>query len=69
MDGRHVVNVCLEPCWIDGAISRAVELSDGTGRIETWVNGAWVVGSARWTEFLTARPATPEELAEAGIPS
>lgn len=50
-------------------LSRVVELPDGSGRVETWLNGRWTPGGARLSEFFTRPEASEADLRAAGIPA
>jgi hypothetical protein len=46
-----VVRVITPPCRVDGGVCRVVELSDGGGRVESWIKGrGWVPGGATLKE-------------------
>jgi hypothetical protein len=62
------VKVVLGPVKFDGAPWRVVELSDGSGRIETWRSGAWTMSEdASLADLMFAAPATDAFLAAAGV--
>ena len=67
---KSVKRVTAGPSKIDGGISRVVELSDGSGRIETWAPGkGWVEGEASLDEFIMAAPVSPSLAARMGLPA
>ena len=37
-------SVVMGPVRVDGVPARLVELADGSGRVESFINGAWVPG-------------------------
>jgi len=60
-----VVSVIKPPCRVDEGICRVVELGDGKGRVESWINGTWVPGGATLKEIAMGTPcADPERYAE-----
>jgi hypothetical protein len=56
------------PTNLVGALARIVELSDGTGKTETWGVTGWEAGGADVAEILRALPASAEHLSEYGVP-
>lgn len=56
-----VVRVVTGPVMVEGAPSRAVELADGSGRVESWVNDRWVPGGATWKEVAMGTPCADPE--------
>jgi hypothetical protein len=60
-----VVSVIKPPRRVDGGICRVVELADGKGSVESWINGAWVPGGATLKEVAMGTPcADPEHYAK-----
>jgi hypothetical protein len=57
------------PVKIDGGVSRLIEFSDGSGRVETWGPDGWRKGGASISELLSAPDAKPEFLAKVGVRS
>jgi hypothetical protein len=54
---------------IDGGASRALEMPDGSLKVETWGPGGWVEGGASLDEFMFAPPISPAFAARLGIPT
>ena len=55
------VRVVDGPVRVDGGICRLVELADGSGRVESWVNGRWVPGGATVKGVLMGTPVADPE--------
>ncbi len=53
---------------IDGGASRALEMPDGSLKIETWGPDGWFEGGASLDEFILAPPISPAFAARLGIP-
>ena len=49
-----------------GPLLRIVELTDGSGRVESWNGSSWVFGGADAFTVMTARHASQEEIEAAG---
>jgi hypothetical protein len=57
-----VVRVITPPCRVDGGVCRVVELSDGGGRVESWIKGrGWVPGGATLKEVAMGSPTADPE--------
>ena len=60
-----VVSVIGSCVLVGGVAHRLVEFADGSGRVESFVNGAWVPGGCTVKELLMGTPcADPERYAE-----
>ena len=51
----------VETVLVDGAPTRMIEFADGSGRVESFVNGAWVPGGCTLKEFAMGTP-TPDAM-------
>ena len=63
-----VRRVIAGPSWVDGAVARIVELTDGSGRIETLTPSGWVpetAGGIDGSEVLKGPRASPDKIAAA----
>lgn len=57
-----VTRVITPPSFVDGGICRVVELSDGGGRVESWIKGrGWVPGGATLKEVAMGSHAPDPE--------
>lgn len=62
---KLLVSVITPPSRVGGRICRVVKSADGGGKVESWVNGAWVPGGTTLKEAaMGARCADPECYAE-----
>ena len=59
--------VLVEPTRTNGSVSRLVEMPDGSSRVETWRDGAWMPGGADVSAVMRGAPASAELLAELGV--
>jgi hypothetical protein len=58
---KSVKRVISGPSKIDGGVCRMVELSDGSGRCQSWIKGSgWDEGGCFPSEFMFAPPASSE---------
>lgn len=60
--------VLIGPTVVDGGVSRAVELSDGTARVETWDGESWRLGGATFGELATSPPASTSLMNRLAVP-
>ena len=56
-----VVKTIMGPVRVDGVPCRLAELADGSGRVESWVNGAWRPGGATLKELAMCTPVADPE--------
>ena len=68
-NGRPFLSILVVPSVVDGALVRAVELPDGSGRTEIWTGAAWEPSKFDLASVAEAPPASPETLARFGAPT
>ena len=56
-----IVGVVDGPVRVDGKVMRLVELADGSGRVESFVNGAWVPGGGDMGDVARGTPVPDPE--------
>jgi hypothetical protein len=62
------VFISAGPSVVDGRVSRIVNLSEGSGRAEPWIDGAWVGDEVNWGAFFETGTLSPTSLARRGVP-
>jgi hypothetical protein len=64
-----ILQIVRGPFLLDRKVGRVVELSDGSGRVETWegTERGWVAGGD-WSFAATAPSASRDVLDDLGIP-
>ncbi len=60
------MSVLIVPSVVDGALVRAVEMPDGSGRTEVWYGSSWEPSNFDFAEVVKAPPASPATLAKFG---
>jgi hypothetical protein len=64
----QMTKVAIGPTRTNNAVCRLVEFEDGSARVETWRNGAWVPGRAAKASVAKGPPASADLLARLGVP-
>lgn len=64
----QIVKVAIGPTRTHSTVSRLVEFEDGSARVETWRNRAWVPSGAAMASVAKGHPASADLLARLGVP-
>ena len=56
-----VASVTIGPVLVNGLPCRLIELADGSGRVQSWVEGHWVTGGASVSELMVGTPCADPE--------
>lgn len=56
-----VASVTIGPVLVNGLPCRLIELANGSGRVQSWVEGHWVTGGASVSELMVGTPCADPE--------